>query len=224
MDNKTVVAMDFSKGVWNGKLVELANVVIDQNLVPMATSAGVKAGDVGAAIDTGIATQITAHQGEIGDALIAAVDDAFTRAKNHIESKSPSQKAGREIGLPIPQGIAQHILMGGPLVNDALLTVMNGGLAAARANVGAMPVMTPGGGSGSMWAPGGVTHNTSFGDTHLHFPESMTSFPRSKEEWHNAMQEFDEARRDWLGLNGKAERWVTRACSSGASTGYEPLF
>lgn len=80
---------------------------------------------VGKDISSGIASGINKAAYLISLAAEAAIEDAKKAAKRKSESKSPSKLFKREVGKPIPQGIALGIIEDIPLIEDAMVLAID---------------------------------------------------------------------------------------------------
>lgn len=80
---------------------------------------------VGKDISSGIASGINKAAYLISLAAEAAIEGAKKAAKRKSENKSPSKSFKREVGKPIPQGIALGIIEDIPLIEDAMVLAID---------------------------------------------------------------------------------------------------
>lgn len=80
---------------------------------------------IGKDISSGIASGINKAAYLISLAAEAAIEGAKKAAKRKSESKSPSKLFKREVGKPIPQGIALGIIEDIPLIEDAMVLAID---------------------------------------------------------------------------------------------------
>lgn len=64
---------------------------------------------IGDSMDSGIIQGLKENSPRVQQAVADVINSAFARAQKEAESHSPSRRAEREIGAPIPQGIARGI-------------------------------------------------------------------------------------------------------------------
>jgi TP901 family phage tail tape measure protein len=100
--------------------------------------------ELGKAVVTGIVQGIGATAGTVGAKVVELVQSAFQAGKNWLESRSPSRRAARELGAPIPEGAALGVESGAGRLNAALAGVLGGALRRAGDAVRAFRDVTAG--------------------------------------------------------------------------------
>jgi phage-related protein len=123
---------------------------IAQNLTDAWNSVkniGTKFLSIGKAIVEGIVKGIVDNASSVGSALKNAANDALNGAKNFLDINSPSKRAAKMLGAPIPEGVAKGITDNAHLAVHAM-RAMTSGLPWESPSVGAsLSLGTSGGGA-----------------------------------------------------------------------------
>jgi hypothetical protein len=134
---------------------------------------------LGLLIARGVAAGITFGASEVVIAMGKMGADAFNALKKKLEIRSPSAKANRELGLPIPQGMARGVTRGAPEVQRAMVRMAE------------LPAPPPANDSGERDGGGagrGGRSLTSNGGLHVH-----TSSDKPRELVADVMRELERA-------------------------------
>jgi hypothetical protein len=90
----------------------------------IALSEGAK---LGGSVIQGVVNGLADTGGSIWGAMTRLINNAFDAGKKAADSSSPSQRAIRELGLPIVQGAVLGIQAGADAIGDAMTTAVNAG-------------------------------------------------------------------------------------------------
>lgn len=110
----------------------------------MVGGVGGAARSVASSFTGGFARGVDDSKGEMASAMRNAIDETIKAGKDEAEISSPSQRAARELGSPITEGVGMGIMAGTGAMTNAMVTSLMFAFGAWKAGIGGGTFVGPG--------------------------------------------------------------------------------